>query len=98
MAWNREHAGVAAAPALAIDWSVLAMTRRVQVGVEVLLQQPPRVPAEVPNEYSLASRVAEISARLDSDRSRCSAVSRLSSARNSSYWYPLTRCSPYSPR
>jgi hypothetical protein len=26
MAWNREHAGVAAAPAVAIDWSVMAMT------------------------------------------------------------------------
>jgi hypothetical protein len=26
MAWNREHAGVAAAPAVAIDWSVTAMT------------------------------------------------------------------------
>jgi hypothetical protein len=26
MAWNREHAGVAAAPAVAIDWSVIAMT------------------------------------------------------------------------
>ncbi len=26
MAWNREHAGVAAAPAVAIDWSVAAMT------------------------------------------------------------------------
>jgi hypothetical protein len=26
MAWNREHAGVAAAPAVAIDWSVVAMT------------------------------------------------------------------------
>ena len=26
MAWNREHAGLAAAPAVAIDWSVLAMT------------------------------------------------------------------------
>jgi endogenous inhibitor of DNA gyrase (YacG/DUF329 family) len=26
MAWNREHAGVAAAPAAAIDWSVTAMT------------------------------------------------------------------------
>jgi hypothetical protein len=25
MAWNREHAGVAAAPAVAIDWSVTAM-------------------------------------------------------------------------
>jgi hypothetical protein len=25
MAWNREHAGVAAAPAIAIDWSVTAM-------------------------------------------------------------------------
>jgi hypothetical protein len=25
-AWNREHAGVAAAPAVAIDWSVTAMT------------------------------------------------------------------------
>ena len=25
MAWNREHAGVAAAPAVAIDWSVIAM-------------------------------------------------------------------------
>ena len=24
--WNREHAGVAAAPAVAIDWSVTAMT------------------------------------------------------------------------
>lgn len=26
MAWNREHAGIAAAPAVAIDWSVTAMT------------------------------------------------------------------------
>jgi len=26
MAWNREHAGVAAAPAVAIDWSITAMT------------------------------------------------------------------------
>jgi hypothetical protein len=26
MAWNREHAGLAAAPAVAIDWSVTAMT------------------------------------------------------------------------
>lgn len=26
MAWNREHAGVAAAPAVAVDWSVTAMT------------------------------------------------------------------------
>ncbi|HEX4087610.1 MAG TPA: hypothetical protein VHZ33_02775 [Trebonia sp.] len=26
MAWNREHAGVAAAPAVAIDWSVTAMS------------------------------------------------------------------------
>lgn len=26
MAWNREHAGVAAAPAVAIDWSVTATT------------------------------------------------------------------------
>jgi hypothetical protein len=26
MAWNREHAGVASAPAVAIDWSVTAMT------------------------------------------------------------------------
>jgi hypothetical protein len=26
MTWNREHAGVAAAPAVAIDWSVMAMT------------------------------------------------------------------------
>jgi hypothetical protein len=26
MAWNRDHAGVAAAPAVAIDWSVAAMT------------------------------------------------------------------------
>jgi hypothetical protein len=26
MIWNREHAGVAAAPAVAIDWSVIAMT------------------------------------------------------------------------
>jgi hypothetical protein len=26
MAWNREHAGVAATPAVAIDWSVVAMT------------------------------------------------------------------------
>jgi hypothetical protein len=26
MAWNRDHAGVAAAPAVAIDWSVTAMT------------------------------------------------------------------------
>jgi hypothetical protein len=26
MAWNREHAGVAAAPAVAIEWSVTAMT------------------------------------------------------------------------
>src|SRR5579863_8250267 len=26
MAWNREHNGVAAAPAVAIDWSVTAMT------------------------------------------------------------------------
>jgi hypothetical protein len=26
MAWNREHAGVAAAPAVAIDWPVIAMT------------------------------------------------------------------------
>jgi hypothetical protein len=26
MTWNREHAGVAAAPAVAIDWSVTAMT------------------------------------------------------------------------
>jgi hypothetical protein len=26
MAWNREHAGVAAAPDVAIDWSVMAMT------------------------------------------------------------------------
>jgi hypothetical protein len=26
MAWNREHAGGAAAPAVAIDWSVIAMT------------------------------------------------------------------------
>src|SRR5271155_1689131 len=26
MAWNSEHAGVAAAPAVAIDWSVTAMT------------------------------------------------------------------------
>jgi hypothetical protein len=25
MAWNREHAGIAAAPAVAIDWSVAAM-------------------------------------------------------------------------
>ena len=25
VAWNREHAGVAAAPAVAIDWSVTAM-------------------------------------------------------------------------
>jgi hypothetical protein len=26
MAWNREHAGIAAAPAVAIDWSVTAMS------------------------------------------------------------------------
>lgn len=26
MAWNREHGGVAATPAVAIDWSVVAMT------------------------------------------------------------------------
>jgi hypothetical protein len=35
MAWNREHAGVAAAPAVAIDWSVTAMTeaaRRLAAG------------------------------------------------------------------
>jgi hypothetical protein len=29
MAWNREHAGVAAAPAVAIDWSVIAMNEAV---------------------------------------------------------------------
>jgi hypothetical protein len=29
MAWNREHAGVAATPAVAIDWSVIAMTESV---------------------------------------------------------------------
>jgi hypothetical protein len=29
MAWNREHAGVAAAPAVAIDWSVTAMSEAV---------------------------------------------------------------------
>ncbi|MGH3295426.1 MAG: hypothetical protein ACRDP7_26885 [Trebonia sp.] len=29
MAWNSEHAGVAAAPAVAIDWSVTAMTEAV---------------------------------------------------------------------
>jgi hypothetical protein len=29
MAWNREHAGVAAAPAVAIDWSVIAMSEAV---------------------------------------------------------------------
>jgi hypothetical protein len=29
MAWNREHAGLAAAPAVAIDWSVTAMTEAV---------------------------------------------------------------------
>jgi hypothetical protein len=59
--------------------------RRVQVGVEVLLQQLPGSPRKFPNEYSLVNRVAEISARIDSDRSRrcCSAVSGLSSARNS---------------
>lgn len=35
MAWNREHAGVAATPAVAIDWSVTAMTEalgRLSVG------------------------------------------------------------------
>jgi hypothetical protein len=35
MSWNREHAGVAAAPAVAIDWSVTAMTeaaRRLAIG------------------------------------------------------------------
>lgn len=35
MTWNREHAGVAAAPAVAIDWSVTAMTeaaRRLATG------------------------------------------------------------------
>jgi hypothetical protein len=35
MTWNREHAGVAAAPAVAIDWSVTAMTeaaRRLAAG------------------------------------------------------------------
>jgi hypothetical protein len=29
MAWNREHAGVAAAPAVAIDWSITAMNESV---------------------------------------------------------------------
>jgi hypothetical protein len=29
MAWNREHAGVPAAPAVAIDWSVTAMTEAI---------------------------------------------------------------------
>jgi endogenous inhibitor of DNA gyrase (YacG/DUF329 family) len=35
MTWNREHAGIAAAPAVAIDWSVTAMTeaaRRLSTG------------------------------------------------------------------
>jgi len=34
----------------------------------------PGSPRKSPNEYSLVTRVAEISARLDSDRCRCSAA------------------------
>jgi hypothetical protein len=33
MAWNREHAGVAAAPAVAVDWSVTAMTEAGRLAV-----------------------------------------------------------------
>ena len=46
MAWNREHAGVAAAPAVAIDWSVTAMTEaaaRLAAGG----WEPPRLAAAV---------------------------------------------------
>jgi hypothetical protein len=46
MSWNREHVGVAAAPAVAIDWSVTAMTeaaRRLSAGVGDL----PRLAAAV---------------------------------------------------
>ena len=48
MAWNREHAGVAAAPAVAIDWSVIAMT-----------EAAGRLPASAPDLPRLAAAVAE---------------------------------------
>jgi hypothetical protein len=47
MTWNREHAGLAAAPAVAIDWSVTAMTEvtwRIAVAGE---WEPPRLAATV---------------------------------------------------
>ena len=48
MAWNREHAGVAAAPAVAVDWSVTAMT-----------EAAGRLPASAPDLPRLAAAVAE---------------------------------------
>jgi hypothetical protein len=38
MAWNREHAGLAAAPAVAIDWSVTGGDRAVGVGGILVLR------------------------------------------------------------
>src|ERR1700727_3806870 len=41
MAWNREHAGIAAAPAVAIDWSVTAMTEAAgRLGAARISDQP----------------------------------------------------------
>ena len=45
--WNREHAGVAAAPAVAIDWSVTAMTEAAGLLAVAREWDPARVAAAV---------------------------------------------------
>ena len=47
VAWNREHAGVAAAPAVAIDWSVTAMTEATVRLAAARDWDPPRLAAAV---------------------------------------------------
>ena len=47
MAWNREHVGVAAAPPVAIDWSVTAMTEAAGRLAEARISDRPRTAAAV---------------------------------------------------
>jgi len=47
MAWNREHAGLAAAPAVAIDWSVTAMSEAAGKLALAASWQLPRLAAAV---------------------------------------------------
>ncbi len=47
MAWNREHVGVAAAPPVAIDWSVTAMTEAAGRLAEARISDRPRMAAAV---------------------------------------------------